>query len=180
MAYEDRTERINVRGRMDDTGGEGEGGRKPYYHLTTLAESMTGYRNLIQLSSRAFLEGYYRKPKVDWELLADHSEGIIATTGCLGGHVLQELIRPDRHADESFDAALEEGRPAPGHLRARQPLRRAAGPRHPRAAPHQPAAVRDRPQARARRSSPPTTATTPTATTPSPTTRCCACRPARS
>ena len=108
MAYEDRTERINVRGRMDDTGGEGEGGRKPYYHLTTLAESMTGYRNLIQLSSRAFLEGYYRKPKVDWELLADHSEGIIATTGCLGGHVLQELIRPDRHADESFDAALKK------------------------------------------------------------------------
>jgi DNA polymerase-3 subunit alpha len=108
MAYEERTERINVRGRIDDTGGEGEGGRKPYYHLTTLAESMAGYRNLIQLSSRAFMEGYYRKPKVDWEILADHSEGIIATTGCLGGHVLQELIRPDRHTDENFDAALKK------------------------------------------------------------------------
>ena len=54
------------------------------------------------------MEGYYRKPKVDWELLDDHSEGIIATTGCLGGHVLQELMRPDRHADESFDAALKK------------------------------------------------------------------------
>ena len=108
QAYDHRTERPARRGRMDDSGGEAEGGRKAYYHLTTLAESMTGYRNLIQLSSRAFLEGYYRKPKVDWELLADHSEGIIATTGCLGGHVLQELIRPDRHADESFDAALKK------------------------------------------------------------------------
>ncbi len=108
QAYEHRSERINVRGRIDDTGGEGEGGRKPYYHLTALAESYTGYQNLIQLSSRAFLEGYYRQPKVDWELLDAHSDGIIATTGCLGGHVLQELQRPDRNADESFDAALKK------------------------------------------------------------------------
>jgi len=108
MAHDHRSERINVRGRVDDTGGEGEGGRKPYYHLTTLAENSTGYRNLIQLSSRAYLEGYYRKPKVDWELLDEHSDGIIATTGCLGGHVLQELVRPDRNADESFDAGLKK------------------------------------------------------------------------
>ena len=108
QAYDHRTERINVRGKMDDSGGEAEGGRKPYYHLTALAENNTGYRNLIQLSSRAFMEGYYRKPKVDWELLDEHSEGVIATTGCLGGHVLQELIRPDRHSDENFEAALKK------------------------------------------------------------------------
>ncbi len=92
MAHEDRRERIQVRGKLDDTGGEGDGGKKAYYHLTLLAESNEGYKNLIQLSSRAFLEGYYRKPKVDWELLAEHSRGVIATTGCLGGHVLQSLL----------------------------------------------------------------------------------------
>jgi DNA polymerase-3 subunit alpha len=92
MAHDDRTERINTRGKVDDTGGEGDGGKKAYYHLTALAESNEGYRNLIQLSSRAFLEGYYRKPKVDWELLAEHSRGVIVTTGCLGGHVLQSLL----------------------------------------------------------------------------------------
>ncbi|MGH9030185.1 MAG: DNA polymerase III subunit alpha, partial [Acidimicrobiales bacterium] len=51
--------------------------------------------NLIKLSSRAFLEGYYRKAKWDWELLEDHAEGLIATTGCLGGHVAQSLLAGD-------------------------------------------------------------------------------------
>ena len=102
MAHEDRRERLQLRGsRMDDSGGEAEGGKKPYYHLTTLVENQTGYRNLIQLSSRAFMEGYYRKPKVDWDLLAQHSEGLIVTTGCLGGHVLQAMM------NQGFDAACE-------------------------------------------------------------------------
>ena len=55
MAHERRDERINTRGKIDDTGGEGEGGKKAWYHLTLLAENDTGYRNLIQLASRAFL-----------------------------------------------------------------------------------------------------------------------------
>jgi len=102
MAHEQRDERLQLRGaRMDDSGGEAEGGKKPYYHLTTLVENATGYKNLIQLSSRAFLEGYYRKPKVDWELLAEHSEGLIVTTGCLGGHVLQAMM------NQGFEAACE-------------------------------------------------------------------------
>ncbi|MBI2709502.1 MAG: DNA polymerase III subunit alpha [Actinobacteria bacterium] len=108
MAHEHRSERITARGRMDDNGGEGEGGHKAWYHLTTLAETNTGYRNLIQLASRAFLEGYYRKPKVDWDLLDQHHEGIIATTGCLGGHVAQELLNPARTQQESFEAALKK------------------------------------------------------------------------
>ena len=96
QAFEHRGERPARRGsRVDDSGGEVEGGRKAYYHLTALAENLTGYRNLIQLSSRAYLEGYYHKPKVDWELLEEHHEGIIATTGCLGGQVLQALLRGD-------------------------------------------------------------------------------------
>ncbi len=96
QAYEHRTERpVRRNSKVDDSGGEVEGGRKAYYHLTALAENQVGYRNLIQLSSRAYLEGYYQKPKVDWEILADHHEGIIATTGCLGGHVLQRLLNGD-------------------------------------------------------------------------------------
>ena len=83
------------------------------YHMTLLAENETGYRNLLQLSSRAFLEGYYYKPRIDWELLAEHSEGIIATSGCLGGLVPQ-LLAPDAMSEEGntrqvkdFDAALK-------------------------------------------------------------------------
>ena len=102
MAHERRDERLQLRGaRMDDSGGEAEGGKKPYYHLTTLVENATGYKNLIQLSSRAFMEGYYRKPKVDWEILAEHSEGLIVTTGCLGGHVLQAMM------NQGYEAACE-------------------------------------------------------------------------
>jgi DNA polymerase III subunit alpha len=95
MAHDDRSERPARRGRSDDSGGDTDTGNKLYYHLTLLAESNTGYRNLIQLASRAFLEGYYYKPRLDWELLAEHAEGVIATTGCLGGHVLQALLRGD-------------------------------------------------------------------------------------
>ena len=95
MAHETRRERPARRGRIDDSGGDTEGGNKLYYHLTLLAESDQGYRNLIQLASLAFMEGYYYKPRMDWELLERHHEGLIATTGCLGGHVLQSLLQGD-------------------------------------------------------------------------------------
>jgi DNA polymerase-3 subunit alpha len=95
MAGESRHERPVRRGRLDDGGGEGEQGEKLYYHLTALAETTQGYRNLLKLSSAAYLEGYYYKPRVDWELLERHHDGIIATTGCLGGVVLQSLLRDD-------------------------------------------------------------------------------------
>ncbi len=108
QAYEHRTERPARRGRMDDSGGEAEGGRKAYYHLTALAENATGYKNLIQLSSRAYLEGYYMKPKVDWELLEAHHEGIIATTGCLGGQVLQALMQGDEKGAIEKAARLQD------------------------------------------------------------------------
>ena len=95
MAYESRRERPARRGRVDDSGGDTEGGKKLYYHLTLLAETDQGYRNLIQLASLAFLEGYYYKPRMDWELLEKYHHGLIATTGCLGGHVLQSLLNGD-------------------------------------------------------------------------------------
>jgi DNA polymerase III subunit alpha len=95
MAYDSRRERPARRGRVDDSGGDTEGGKKLYYHLTLLAESDQGYRNMIQLASLAFLEGYYYKPRIDWELLEKYHHGLIATTGCLGGQVLQALLMGD-------------------------------------------------------------------------------------
>ncbi len=96
MAGTSRHERpVRRGGRVDDTGGEGDRGEKLYYHLTLLSETTQGYRNLIKLSSAAYLEGYYYKPRVDWELLERHHAGLIATTGCLGGVVLQALLAED-------------------------------------------------------------------------------------
>lgn len=95
MAHESRFERPNRKGKIDDTGGTTNDGKKVYYHLTVLAENDIGYKNLMKLSSQAFMDGYYYKPRVDWELLEKYHEGIIATTGCLGGQVLQYLMKND-------------------------------------------------------------------------------------
>ena len=108
MAAETRHERPVRRGKVDDTGGDAEGGQKLYYHLTLLAETVGGYRNLMQLSSAAYLEGYYYKPRVDWELLERHSGGLIATTGCLGGVVLQSLLAGDAAGAEQKAARLQD------------------------------------------------------------------------
>src|SRR5580765_3144202 len=60
-------------------------------HLTLLAADNVGYSNLIKLSSLGYLEGYYYKPRVDWELLERHSAGLIALSGCLSGRVCKAL-----------------------------------------------------------------------------------------
>jgi DNA polymerase III subunit alpha len=65
--------------------------RKGYAHLTLLAEDNAGYANLIKLASAGYLEGYYYKPRVDWELLEQHSQGLIALSGCLSGRVCKAL-----------------------------------------------------------------------------------------
>jgi DNA polymerase-3 subunit alpha len=80
------------------------GGRKePYYHLGLLAETQQGYRNLMQLVSRAYLEGYWYKPRADRELLAEHADGLICLSGCLGGEVNQLLLAGRR--DDAVAAA---------------------------------------------------------------------------
>ena len=58
-----------------------------YYHLILLATNLKGYHNLIKLSSKAYLEGFYYKPRMDKELLQEHHEGLIALSGCLSGEV---------------------------------------------------------------------------------------------
>src|ERR671918_1944508 len=64
---------------------------KGYAHLTLLAESNDGYANLVKLSSLGYLEGYYYKPRVDWELLERHARGVVALSGCLSGRVAKAL-----------------------------------------------------------------------------------------
>jgi DNA polymerase-3 subunit alpha len=65
--------------------------QKGQAHLTLLAETNEGYGNLIKLSSLGYLEGYYYKPRVDWELLERHGSGLIALSGCLSGRVAKAL-----------------------------------------------------------------------------------------
>src|SRR5215471_11469783 len=72
--------------RDDDVSGAGA-----YTHMTLLAETTEGMHNLFRLSSLASLEGYFRKPRMDRELLSRYAKGIIATTGCPGGEVQTRL-----------------------------------------------------------------------------------------
>ncbi len=82
------------------------------YHSTLLAETQVGYQNLMKMVSASYLDGFYYKPRMDFDLLAKYSEGVIATSGCLGGEVASRLA-PDasreegnRNAARDFDGAL--------------------------------------------------------------------------
>ncbi len=63
------------------------------YHLVLLAKNMLGYQNLINIVSKAYVEGFYSKPRVDLELLREHSEGIIALSACIAGKIPQMIIQ---------------------------------------------------------------------------------------
>ncbi len=63
-----------------------------YYHLILLAMNDKGYHNLMELNSIGFLEGFYYKPRIDNEVLAQHSEGLICTSACLAGEIPQKLL----------------------------------------------------------------------------------------
>src|ERR1700687_5457738 len=76
--------------RHDRTSNKGQ--EDAYYHFTLLARDNEGYQNLIQLCSIGFLEGYYYKPRVDKEVLAKYSKGLIALSGCLKGELPQALL----------------------------------------------------------------------------------------
>lgn len=66
-----------------------------YYHLVLLAKNNTGYQNLMKIVSTAFSEGFYYKPRADYELLRENSEGLIALSACLGGEVQSCLLNND-------------------------------------------------------------------------------------
>jgi DNA polymerase-3 subunit alpha len=78
------------------------------YHLTMLAETNAGYRNLMKITSAAFLDGYYYKPRSDWELLERYHEGITATTGCLGGLVSQLILEGEEQAALEATARFQD------------------------------------------------------------------------
>jgi DNA polymerase-3 subunit alpha len=63
------------------------GVKERYHHLTLLARDNGGFRNLVKLSTLAYLEGYYYKPRADWELLERYHEGLICLTGCMSGRI---------------------------------------------------------------------------------------------
>lgn len=73
--------------RTADPGGE------TAFHLILLARDETGYRNLMKLSSSAFLEGFYYKPRIDKEFLARHSEGLLALSSCIQGEIAQAILK---------------------------------------------------------------------------------------
>ncbi|MFJ8917766.1 DNA polymerase III subunit alpha [Amycolatopsis sp. NPDC102389] len=85
-------------------GGDVSGGGA-YTHMTMLAENSTGLRNLFKLSSLASMQGYYRKPRMDRELIAENHHGIIATTGCPSGEVQTRLRLGQR--TEAIQAASD-------------------------------------------------------------------------
>ena len=65
----------------------------PLYHLILIAKDNKGYKNLIKLVSTAWCEGFYYKPRINFELLKEYHEGLICASACLGGEVLQHLLK---------------------------------------------------------------------------------------
>ena len=80
---------------VDDRRAKEPPGRRDWAHLTLLARDLEGYHNLVRLVTLGYLEGYHYKPRVDLELLAQHSAGLIALSGCLASRVNQALLADD-------------------------------------------------------------------------------------
>ena len=76
-----------------------------YYHLVLLCKNEIGYKNLIHMVSRSYTDGFYYKPRIDKELLAAHSEGLIALSGCVAGQIAQQILMGD--LDAAFNTARD-------------------------------------------------------------------------
>lgn len=83
----------------------GAPGEKANYHLILLAKNLEGYQNLVRLSSKAYTEGFYYKPRIDKELLAEHGKGLIALSACMSG-VPSAMLARERF-DQAATAAIE-------------------------------------------------------------------------
>ena len=71
-----------------------------YYHLIILVQNAIGYKNLCKLISYSYQEGFYFKPRIDYNILEKHSEGLIVTSACLGGHIPKLLMSNNTQAVE--------------------------------------------------------------------------------
>src|SRR5437867_10457513 len=78
-------------GKYTERGSQDGGGYEGANHLTVLVRNRTGYRNLVRLVSKSYLEGFYYKPRVDRELLAQHADGLLVLSGCLNSEVSRLL-----------------------------------------------------------------------------------------
>ena len=137
-------------------------GERAYYHLVLLARDLEGYRNLVKLSSIGYTEGFYMRPRIDREVLARHSEGLIVSSACMAGEVNRHLLADNwegaREAAEWYaktfkdryylevqahntegqeklnQRGLQAGRRdgAPGRRHQRRPFPPEGGPRSPR------------------------------------------------
>lgn len=83
---------------------DANGMKEAAYHLTLLAKNRTGFRNLVKLASRAFLEGFYYKPRIDREILEEFNEGIICLSGCVSSEFSSAIIRG---SEPNIDKAVE-------------------------------------------------------------------------
>src|SRR5450631_1673565 len=81
-----------------------EPGQRGNNHLVLLCENAEGYRNLVKLVSAGYLEGFYYKPRIDYDLLAKHSSGLIALSACLSGAVAESLVeeRPEQAREVAY------------------------------------------------------------------------------
>lgn len=80
----------------------------PLYHLILICKDATGYKNLIKLVSTAWCEGFYYKPRINFELLKQYHEGLICTSACLGGEVLQHLLKQEYEKAKETAAKYKE------------------------------------------------------------------------
>ena len=80
------------------------------YHLTLLAQNKTGFKNLLKMSSAAYTEGFFYKPRIDKELLEAHNEGIICLSGCASGELSRSLLKGVGNTEESIEESLEIAR----------------------------------------------------------------------
>jgi DNA polymerase III subunit alpha len=101
VAKGSRLDRGEKSGPGTDEHDESDPGTRGSNHLVLLCESLEGYRNLIKLVSAGYLEGFYYKPRIDYDLLSKHSRGLIALGACLRGPVTESIV------EEKFDRARE-------------------------------------------------------------------------